>query len=107
MVGLDDPRVGVQAADDLPGCVDLLGGCIGDLVQDHHIRELDLIREKVHERALVLFTHGLAPVTQEVVTGIVLEQIHRIHDGYHRVEAGDVRKAIARLDTEIGRRGDG
>jgi len=53
MVGLDDLRVGAEAADDLARRIQLAMLRIGNLVQDHDICELDRVRQQVHQRAVV------------------------------------------------------
>ena len=62
VVGLDDPSIGVQAADDLSRCVHLMRLCVGDLVEDHHVREFDLVGQQMNKRPFVLFAQRLAPV---------------------------------------------
>jgi hypothetical protein len=106
MVGLDDPRIGVQAADDLARGIGALGARIRDLVQDHHVGELDLVGQQMHQRALVLLAQRLAPVAQEIVAGIVAQQVHRVDHRHHRVEPRDVRQALARLVAEVEGGGD-
>ena len=106
-IRFDDPGVGVEAADDLARGIDLFGSGVGDLVEDDHIGELDLIGQQMDQRALVLFTHGFAPVVQEIVAGIVVQQVHRIDHRHHRVETRDIRQAFARLIPEIEGGGDG
>ena len=105
VVRLDDPRVRVQAADDLARGIDLLGARVGDLVDDHDVRELDLVGQEVDERALVLLAprtdHRLAAVAQEVVAGVVAQQVHRVDDRHHRIELGHVGEALAVLVAEV------
>ena len=86
MVGLDDLCVGVQAADDLARGIDQMRLCVRNLVQHHNVGEFDLLDQQGHKRAVVLFAQCLAPVAQEVVAGIVAQQVDRIDDRHHRVE---------------------
>jgi hypothetical protein len=85
---------------------DLMRLGIGDLVQDHHVRELDLLDEEVHQRPVILLAERLAAVAQEIVAGIVAQQVHRIDHRHHRVEARHVRQALARLVAEVEGGGD-
>jgi hypothetical protein len=107
MVRLDDLRIRVQAADDLARRVHLMRLRVGDLVQDHHVGELDLVGQQMHQRARVLLAHRLAAIAQEIVAGIVAQQVHGVDDRDHRVEPCDVRQAFARLVAEIEGRSDG
>jgi hypothetical protein len=97
MTGLDDLCIRVEAADDLARRIDLRRGGIGDLVEDHHIGELDLFGQQVDEAAVIALARGLPPVAQEIMAGIVLEQVHRIDHRDHGVEAGDIGQAGARF----------
>ena len=107
MVGLDNLRVRVETADDLARGIGALGSGIRRLIQDHNVRELDLIGQQMDQRALIFLAHGFATVAQEIMAGIILQQVHRIDDRDHRVEPGDIREALARLIAEIERGRDG
>ena len=81
---------------------------------------VDLVGQQVHKAAFVALARHLAPVGQEIVAGIIGQQVHRIHHRHHRVQPGhigeighragwrkardEVRKACAIAD-EHGRAG--
>ena len=72
-----------------------LGGRIGNLVQDIHTRELDLVGQKVNEGTLISLAQGLSPVVQKVVTGVVVEKVNRVYNSYHGVELRNVLRTFS------------
>ena len=105
-VGLDDPRAGVEAADDTAGVGQPLGACGGHLVEDDNVGELDLVDEKLDQGTLVLGVALLAAVAEEVVAGEVAREVGGVDHGQHRVEPGDVGKADAGGVAEVEGGGD-
>ena len=100
-IGLEDARVGVERAGDLARGLGRDRTRRRDLVEHHDIGEFDLLGEQVHQRPRVLRAQRLAAIAQEVVARVIPEQVRRVHHRHHRVEAGDVGQAVARLVAEL------
>ena len=92
---------GFSDADDLARRIEPLEPGVGHLVEHHDIGELDLVDQQIDQRALVLFAKALAAVADEVMTGIVVQKVHRVDHRHHRVEARGIRQAFAVLVAEI------
>ncbi|GAJ27618.1 hypothetical protein Amme_005_006 [Acidomonas methanolica NBRC 104435] len=105
--GLDAVSVRVEGADDLAGRRDLFGRGGVDLVENHHIGELDLLHKEIDEGALVAIARRLAAIAQEIGGGVVLQQAHRVHHRDHRVQPGKIAQAPPFLVAELDSRGDG
>ena len=93
IVGLDQPRAGIEARDDAPGGGGALGAGGGDLVQHDHVGELDLVDEELDEGARVLGVAGLAAVAQEVAAREVAGEVDGVDHGQHGVEPRHVGQA--------------
>ena len=106
-VGLDDPRIGIQRADDRPCRDPLVGRRRAYLVEDDDIGEFDLFDQQPHQRPVIAFAGGFAAVGQKVGRAVVLEQVRRIDDSHHRIELRDVGEADTFLVAELEGRGNG
>lgn len=105
-IGLDDAGRAVQAADDLAGGEQVRGARRTRLVEHDHVRELDLLDQQFHQRAVVVLAGRFAALCQEILRAVILEQVGGIDHRDHRVEAGDIRQAPAVLVAEVEGGGD-
>ena len=104
-ISLDQPRIGVQRVNDLARGIRPRGPGITHLVQHDDIGEFDLVGQQMHQRAGIPLARDFAPIGQDIVAGIVAQQVHRIDHSDHRVEPRHIGQAVARRVAEFeGRR---
>ena len=106
-VSLDQPRLGVERADNAAGGVGPLQPRCTDLVQDQDVGKLDLVDEELDQRALVGCVASLASVAQEVMALVVGEEVGGVNNRDHRVEPCHLEEAVLGAVTELERGGDG
>ena len=101
MVSEDDPGHRIQRLDDgshlvTPRLIDLV-----DLVDHHHVGELNLLGQQRRQRARVLGLGGFTTLLQQVGAGVVGQQVVRIDHRHHGVDLRHLAQAVAVFVGEV------
>lgn len=92
---LDDSRLGIQAAKER---LEIAAFGLGEkiaFVQNDHVGELDLLREKVGERPIVEGVDGQTELTEFAPPLIVIEEVPTVDDSDHRIDRRDGPEELA------------
>ena len=65
-----------------------------DLIDDDHIRELNLLDEQLHEITRVVFIETDAALPKLITRAVIVEKILRIDERDERVQTGERRQAL-------------
>ena len=90
MICFNNLSIPVETSDYFSRSVHLLWPGIGDLIEDNHVGEFYLVRQKVDKGSIILCPHSFTSITQEIVARIVVKQVYCVDDGDHGVKACDI-----------------
>jgi hypothetical protein len=90
-----------MALDDSGHFVPARGVDLVDLVDHHHVGELDLLGQQAGQAAVVVVTGHLAALAEQVGTAVVGQQVEGVDHGHHGVDAGHVVQRLAFFASEV------